>query len=49
MTVLHEVGTPMQAAWVQRAYRVCMRVIVPAVMVLVLMGQISDFFGLKWF
>ncbi len=48
-TVLQEVGAPMQAAWVQRAYRVCMRAIVPAVMVLVLMGQISDFFGLKWF
>ena len=47
--VLEEVGQPLAGRWMRRMYRVCIRVIVPVVMTLVLLGQISTFFGLGWF
>jgi len=47
--VIEEIGAPMEKKWLRTAYVFCMRVIVPVVMVLVLLGQIDTFFGLGWF
>lgn len=47
--VIEEIGAPMEKRWLRTAYKVCMRFIVPVVMLLVLLGQISTFFGLGWF
>ena len=50
-TLLDEihVGHPGKAAWVDTFFSVCMYVVVPIGMVLVLAGQINDFFGTGWF
>jgi NSS family neurotransmitter:Na+ symporter len=47
--VIEEIGAPMEKKWLRTTYVFCMRVIVPLVMVLVLLGQIDIFFGLGWF
>ena len=46
-TILDEVGAPARNPWLRRFYTVSIRFIVPVVMVLVLAGQIIEFFGRK--
>lgn len=47
--VLEEVGPYARAPWLRRFYTICIRFVAPLVMVLVLLGQISEFLGLGWF
>ena len=47
--VLDEVGEHARSPWLRRFYTVSIRFVVPVVMILVLAGQVSDFFNLGWF